>query len=260
MDTQLSTPQDRTISWAITIGFHAIIIVLLLLFAKFTYPDPPLGSETISVSLARTGNSQSASGATQQGQEISNPTPTPTNNPTPQPTQPAATTPVTTQSSSDVQVSETQPTTTPETTPEEKPREVDDKLNDLFGILTGGGSDQSDGETSGSGIEGTTDGSIDGRGVVGNNKPYGFNLDGRGLMGEPTVDRNFNEEGMVVFDIYVDKDGNLKDVKRNYTLSTTSSDKLFRIGEKALNTVTFSPNPSAPHIQKGQFTFRFALK
>jgi len=35
---------------------------------------------------------------------------------------------------------------------------------------------------------------------------------------------------------------------------------ILRIGEKALNTVTFSPNPSAPHIQKGQFTFRFALK
>ena len=258
MQAQLSTPQDRNLSLGISIGVHVVVLILLLFFFKFTYPDPPIGSETISVSLARKGNSQAASGATQQGQEVSTPTPQPTQNPTPTPTTPAATTPVTTQSSSTTQVQEQ--TDTEPTESQEPEQQVDDKLNDLFGTLSGGGSDESDGETQGSGIEGTENGDIEGRGVVGNDKPYGFNLNGRGLMGEPSVDRNFSEEGLVVFDIYVDKDGKLTDLKRNYGLSTTSSDQLFRIGEKALNTVTFSPNPAAPHIQKGQFTFRFSLK
>lgn len=258
MQAQLSTPQDRNISLGIAIGVHVVVLLLLLFFFKFTYPDPPLGSETISVSLARKGNSQAASGAAQQGQDVSTPTPTPTQNPTPTPSTPASTTPLTTQTTSSTQVQEQTQTEPTET--QEPEQQVDSELQDLFGTLTGGGSDQSDGETSGSGIEGTEDGAIDGRGVVGDDKPYGFNLNGRGLMGDPTVDRNFSEEGLVVFDIYVDKNGNLTDVKRNYSLSTTSSDQLFRIGEKALNTVSFSPNPDAPHIQKGQFTFRFSLK
>lgn len=268
MDTNLSTPRDRAYSWGTAIGLHVAILLVLLFFANFRYPDPPLGSDTISVSLARRGNSQSAAGQTRKGTEVENqqPTPTPQQN---QPSQPAPveTQPVTTTSEqSSVSVSE--PTTTStqtqeETTPEPDPepeRTVDSRLNDAFGTLSGGGNSQNDGETSGTGIEGTSDGKIEGRGVIGDDKPYGFNLSGRGQIGEPAFDNSHREEGLIVIDIYVNRNGEITETKWNRTLSTSASYQLFLKAQEALSSVRFDSNPGAPMVQKGQFTVNFTLK
>ena len=57
----------------------------------------------------------------------------------------------------------------------------------------------------------------------------------------------------------MDKEGNLTKFKPNYSLSTATASQNIKIAERALATVKFSPNPNAPHIQKGQFTFVFKL-
>ena len=126
-------------------------------------------------------------------------------------------------------------------------------------INSDGGGAASDGVTEGSSNQGTQSGNIDGIGVVAGGA-IGYEMAGRSLVGSPTLDDAVTEEGKVVLDIWVDKNGNVKDTDRNYILSNTSSDYLFGLAEKAATTAKFNANPDAgPTPQKGKMTFNFRL-
>lgn len=264
MEIQLSTPGDRRLSAAITIVFHIAVLLALWLFFRFQYPDPPLGSSSIAVSMA--GDTFSAGGNSQTTSQ-------PRTSPQPQPTTPnqASEQVTTSDTESDVVVQDNQnpdPVTETTSTPvdsepveqaSEPEPQISDGLADALSGLGSSGSNDGSGQNTGTGTEGTSDGKIDGTGVISGGDGFGFSLAGRGLTGQPSVTGNPAEEGTIVFDIWVDKDGNLEKFKPNYLLSTSTAAGNIKIAERALATVKFSANPNAPHIQKGQFTFVFKL-
>ncbi len=255
MIIEIENTKESKIAIILTVIFHALV-ALLLVWLTLLSPDPPLELKSIPVSLRALGDSHTGSG---QSQAVPDAQPVPN---TAQPQQPAtsANTPqnTPTQATSPVQAPDTKPKEKPseDTTPEQ---EVDPALNKIFGSLDDG-PDNSSGQSETGGNEGTTDGSISGKGVIGNGSPFGYNLAGRDMIGSPSLDESPTKAGIVVFDIYVRKDGSIKDIQRNYGLSNTSSDYLFKLGEKALETVKFRANSSASAVQMGTFTFNFKLK
>ncbi|MCB0761973.1 MAG: hypothetical protein KDC12_10665 [Flavobacteriales bacterium] len=251
---EISNTKESRLAMLFTAVFH-ILVVLLLVWLTLLSPDPPIELKSIPVSLRALGDSYTGSG---ESQAVPDAQPVPNT-----PTQAPSTSSNTPQNSPTQQNS---PVQAPDTKPKEKPSEakepeqqVDPSLNDLFGTLDDG-NDNSSGQNTPGGHEGTNDGSISGKGVVGDGSPIGYNLMGRDMVGSPSLDEDPKQSGIVVFDIYVRKDGTIKDVKRNYSLSNTSSDYLFKLGEKALETVKFNKNDSAPPVQYGTFTFNFKLK
>jgi len=121
----------------------------------------------------------------------------------------------------------------------------------------GGGSD---GNSEGVGNEGDKNGQIDGSGAV-QGDGIGFSLAGRGLIGRPKLTENPKEEGVVVLNVYVDRNGKVTRTTRNYEKSVVSAQghTLFALAEAAAKTAKFSVKNDAPSEQKGEMTFRFEL-
>lgn len=163
-----------------------------------------------------------------------------------------------------------------------KPQEVSGNLNNAFGQLNKGGN----GTTSGSGKQGTNDGKIDSKGVssgggsagtgggqgggigTGNGTGTGpgsgagsgggdFQLKGRDMKRNPSIDETAPEEGFVVVDIWVDKDGNVTKAVANPSKSTSSSAKLYKLAEKAAKNAKFSSSSAVE--QKGTISINFKL-
>jgi hypothetical protein len=252
-----NNPRSRT-AMALSVFIHVGIVALLFL-KVFLSPDPPLEQERIMVSLASLGDSNDGGGESKV-QPVTEPQET---NPNPEvaETSPTESAPqdISTQSESTVQTPSSDSQDKPVEEVKEEEPEVSSELQDLFGTLTDG-DDPSHGEESGPDHQGTDDGSIQGMGVIGSKSPFGYNLDGRDIMGSPSLDEAPTQAGIVVFNIYVKRNGEIRNYTRNYSLSNTSSDYLFRLGEKALETVKFAENSQAPPIQQGTFTFNFKLK
>ena len=249
----------------------ALIIFLLLVVATFiltaySIPNPPPGDTFVEVGMADFGQDLSASGDTESE--------TPSESPTEevqeetsesQAADAADTQEIDTQETSEAVVesgSSTTTTTTPNPTPTPDPKpdpKPSDELSGALGSLGQSGGGPSDGDGEGTGNEGVNDGEIDGKGVIAGGD-IGWALSGRGIIGKPTVTDNVTDDGVVVLDIYVDRDGKVTRTKRNYTQSTTSNSYLFEISEKAAKKASFSVKPDAPAEQKGQMTFRYKLK
>ncbi|MFT5183118.1 MAG: hypothetical protein ACI84C_000242 [Flavobacteriales bacterium] len=255
MIIEIENTKESKIAMILTVVFHALV-ALLLLWLTLISPDPPLELKSIPVSLRAMGDSHSGSG---QSQAVPDALPVP-NTAIPKPQSTSASTPQNspTQDTSPVQTTDAEPKDEPaeETKPEQ---EVDAALNEALGWLDKG-TDNSSGHSETGGHEGTNDGNIAGKGLMGDDKAFGYNLIGFEMAASPSLDESPTKSGIVVFDIYVRKDGSIKDMKRNYSLSNTSSDYLFKLGEKALNSVEFKANADGSAINVGTFTFNFKLK
>ena len=105
------------------------------------------------------------------------------------------------------------------------------------------------------------DGSPDG-GPEGGSLPGGgsYKLAGRGLLSIPKIQDQSQEEGRVVVDITVDKNGNVARAVAGGKGSTTTSSILLKKAKDAAFNTKFSPNPNAPVEQYGQMTFVFILQ
>ena len=239
----------------ISVIFHAVVLLLIIFLGSFKMADPPPGTEFVSLSLADYGDSVTGGGNTESEIPSEENDIEPASETT---TQVEATPdPIVTQETSTISA----PTSTEEPQEETQPeQELSSALNDALSMINSdGGGAASDGVTEGSSNQGTQSGNIDGIGVVAGGA-IGYEMAGRSLVGSPTLDDAVTEEGKVVLDIWVDKNGNVKDTDRNYILSNTSSDYLFGLAEKAATTAKFNANPDAgPTPQKGKMTFNFRL-
>ena len=239
----------------ISVIFHAVVLLLIIFLGSFKMADPPPGTEFVSLSLADYGDSVTGGGNTESEIPSEENDIEPASETT---TQVEATPdPIVTQETSAISA----PTSTEEPQEETQPEpEVSSALNDALSMINSdGGGAASDGVTEGNSNQGTQSGNIDGIGVVAGGA-IGYEMAGRSLVGSPTLDDAVTEEGKVVLDIWVDKNGNVKDTDRNYILSNTSSDYLFGLAEKAAMTAKFNANPAAgPTPQKGKMTFNFRL-
>lgn len=111
------------------------------------------------------------------------------------------------------------------------------------------------------GNQGAENGNPDG-GAEGGNLPGGgsYKLAGRGVLSVPKIEDKSQEEGKVVVDIIVDRNGDVIRAIAGGKGSTTTSSILLMKAKEAAQKAKFSPNPNAPAEQYGQMTFVFILK
>lgn len=160
------------------------------------------------------------------------------------------------------------------------PTEVKEKVKTMAEILAekfqknkgkGGG----DGNSGNAGNEGDPEGNpfTNGKGGIGNNPdgtdigsgtgkgkaPFGFDLKGRSLLSHPPLPTDAKEEGIVVVDIKVDKDGNVIEADPNGRGTTTTSPILKAKARQFALQIKFTPNAQFQE-QKGSITIVFSFK
>jgi len=93
------------------------------------------------------------------------------------------------------------------------------------------------------------------------NSPYGdgisFKLSDRKSKSLPKPNYNSKEEGQVVVNIWVDKNGNVTKAQAGGRGTTTTSTVLWKLAEDAAKRSKFDAKPSAPEEQKGTITYNF---
>jgi outer membrane biosynthesis protein TonB len=115
--------------------------------------------------------------------------------------------------------------------------------------------------THGTGGTGGGDGGGDGPGTgpgSGPGKKFGFDLKGRAIVNPPTLPKDTKEEGKVVVEITVDKNGNVIEANPNGRGTTTSSAILKAKARQAAFATKFSVN-GAFEEQTGTITIVFAF-
>jgi TonB family protein len=126
------------------------------------------------------------------------------------------------------------------------------------GIEEGSLYSKNHGNTMGSGDHG------DGTGDHGDGGPggpgYSFNLSGRGMRVAPKINDQSQEQGKVVIDITVDKNGEVLTASGPGRGSTTTSTNLVRKAKEAALKTKFSPSPQGVEEQRGTITFVFILR
>jgi len=144
--------------------------------------------------------------------------------------------------------------------PEPKPtisNELSEALESLNQTSTPG---SGQGQTQGSGDQGSPDGD-EGQGVLGGGSGS-WQLDGRSMMpGYGTKIRDTKEEGIVVLNIWVDRNGKVTKVQPNLRESNTTSQYLINLAKNdVLNNFKFNGDPSAAISQRGKVRYVFRLQ
>ena len=152
------------------------------------------------------------------------------------------------------------PTPKPEPVEEPKPT-IDEKLKGALESLknpSGGGGSKGDNE--GEGNQGNPQGTS-GAGALGGGSGS-WSLDGRSLLGGfGTKITDTKEEGIVVLNIWVDRNGKVTRVQPNLAESTTTSQYLVNMATNdVLNNYRFNVDPKASIEQRGKIRYDFRLK
>ena len=236
--------KNRVIAVAVTVVVHAAVLAILLKLA-LTTPLPLPGEAGVEVNL---GMYNQGMGVQQQ------PKPKPVvNTPKPQPQQPKEET-------------VTQDTEEAPAIEEPKPKKKEEpKVNEraLFKPVNKPEEQpSSEGNTQTPGDQGSPNGtpdanSYDGQGGAGGGPSY--DLGGRGAKHLSSPSKEFDEEGKIVVDIWVDRDGRVQ--KTQIGKGTNISNA--RMRETALNAArnsVFNPDRNAAELQKGTIPYRFIIR
>lgn len=239
-----------------TIVFHAILLLLLLFFAfKTKLPLPQeMGVEVMFGGGGGGGGSTSQSTVSSSSpvapNEITNPAITQNNQP------------VVTQTAPSEVISP--PSQTQKVVKQEPV--VDQRITDFWGKRdpsssqgTGSGTGSGQGTGTGQGT-GSGQGSGEGSGVgsgTGDGSGPNFSLHGRSARYIPAPDYTEMDQGRVVVDVWVDKNGNVTKAIAGARGTTTSNPSLWRKSQQAALSAKFSVNLDAPEEQKGTITYSF---
>lgn len=248
--------KDRRKAMLLAASIFIMVVLMCFFLTAFTIQDPPPGEQYVAIGMADFGDVLEAGGDSES--EV--PSEEQSNQEQSQATESSdAATDVATQTSSDVSVSSS-PKPTPKPKPKPDPQPSDALNNALNNMNSSNGGGGSDGNSAGVGNEGDQNGQIDGSGAV-QGDGVGYSLAGRGLIGRPKLTSNPQEEGIVVLNVFVDRNGKVIKTTRNYVKSKVSGQghNLFALAEQAAKTAKFSVKNDAPPEQKGEMTFRFEL-
>lgn len=141
-------------------------------------------------------------------------------------------------------------------------RKVDSKS--LFPGKTQNGGSSSEGINEGSGDQGDPNGvqgvnNYDGNGT-GNGVGFDVNISGRTLTDKlPLPGTNYKKGGIVIVEIYVDKDGIVSRAKAGAQGSTTADLALYKLAEDAARKAHFNVDKNAPPEQRGFITYHFKV-
>ena len=255
MELTLENREDRKKAIIVAAIFHAIIAVLFFFFG-LTQPVPLPEDTPVAIAFADFGTSMTGSGAQE------NPDPS---QETQSSSAAAAPNEVTTQDSPsdvampNVEAEQTTPNTpSPEAQEPAKPT-IDPDLEKLLNNPWNT-NQEGDGDDDNPGNEGLNTGEKDGSGSL---QGAGFSVSGfggRGLARNPKVTGDPQENGKVVLDVCIDRDGNITKADYNMMQSTTNSSRLTKMAQKAARGAKFTSNPNATFEQCGRMTFIFQLK
>ncbi len=235
-----------------TLLFH-IGVVLILIFSGFYFPDPPPPEEGVMVAFGEpdAGSNAEVQGSPEETQEVSS---VQESAPEEQLTQDTEETPVTSSKTAENPKKTSEPAKEEQKQEERKP---DSKSLFTKSSKKGGGTGDGDKEGQKGDPTGVDEGNPDvtGSGTSG----IKFSLAGRSLKEKITINDRPQESGLVVVDIWVDKNGNV--VRAEPSLkSTTTSAKLWKIAKEAAMRAKFSPKEDGPEQQKGTITIEFKLR
>jgi TonB family protein len=255
---QTSESTQRNVSWVGSLGVHVGFALLLMLLMKDCGTGGGDGTQYMSLNVAALGDSDTGGGdsndASSQSASSSS-----------EPVQEEA---VETQETAPVSAPKPDPkpnTTKPTTTPSTKPNPtVSNPLNNALDALNNNGKETGQGPKDDGKKEGVENGSVNGKGLFNGGGGNGeWALAGRSMTANPSLDEKPQEEGKVVVDIIVDKNGKVVSATVNTAKSSTSASgaaKLYELAIKAAKSARFSTNASATTNQKGSITIFFKLK
>lgn len=250
--------RDERRAAAITVALFAAVLLAGAFITFFEVPDPPLGTQFVSVGLADFGFDPAAGGM----DESENPSSTVQDDVSPNDatstsaaTSTAASGAVT-QSESDLAVNSTSNPSSSASTGSQ--RQVSDRLASRMGALAQQGGGGSDGRSTGTGNEGNPLGKIDGMGIV-EGDGYKAGLDGGKLVGKPRLAEKPTRSGSVCIRIIVDAQGKVVGADYNAMESTISDKRHIELAIKAARTATFTPDPGKPR-RRGVIKIRFELE
>ncbi len=255
-----------------TIIFH-LVLLLVLLFMALRTPLPLPGEEGVEVIL---GYTETGFG------EIVPESPAPVSRPVPAspPVQEVVEEIVTQDAEESIVIPDAAPEkpveetniqedeaeqTAPEPEPvEETPPQPEVNPRALFrGSQSNNEEGGSSGIAGGDGSQGRPDGlrdvqRYDGQGGQGDGPA--FSLGGRGskYLDRPTAD--FREQGDVVVDIWVDRNGNVKRASVSPRGTTILDANLRNAAVRSAYNSTFSEDPTAPDLQRGTITYTFIIR
>ncbi|MBI9060586.1 MAG: TonB family protein [Marinilabiliaceae bacterium] len=145
---------------------------------------------------------------------------------------------------------------------EKQAADARNKVSGAFGKKPDG-SDGSEGDTKGTGNQGHLTGDPDSKNRTGSglgNSGSGFDLTGRNLIGGlPKPHYNIQEEGIVVVEITVDRNGNVIAAVPILRGSTTQNNYLQAKAVEAAKKAKFNTDKNAAAHQKGKITYHFVL-
>ena len=236
--------RNKTIAIGVTVAVHAVVIAILFILA-LTTPLPLPGEAGVEVNL---GMYNEGMGVQQQ------PKPKPVvEAPKPQPQQPKEET-------------VTQDTEEAPAIEEPKPKKKEEpKVNEraLFKPVNKPVEESSsEGNTETPGDQGNPNGgqninNYEGQGGAGGGPSY--DLGGRGAKHLARPSSDFLEEGVIVVEISVDREGRVQQTR--ITKGTTISDPRMRqMALDAAKTSVFAPDKDAAELQKGTITYYYTLR
>ena len=234
--------RNRAIAIAVTVAVHALVVVLLIIMA-LTTPLPLPGEAGVEVNL---GMYNEGMGVQQQ--------PKPTDVVIPSAPKPETQDETVTQDTEEAPAIE-----------EPKPKIEEPKVNErsLFKPVNKPEEQpSSEGNTDTPGDQGNPNGGQDidnyeGQGGAGGGPSY--DLGGRNAKSLPRPSSDFNEEGTIVVDIWVDRDGRVTraDIGKGTNIANS---KMRETAKQAALTSVFAPDKDAAELQKGTITYKFIIR
>lgn len=146
---------------------------------------------------------------------------------------------------------------------ERQANEIRQRTQNAFGGGAGTGETTNQGSAGGTGNQGNPNGAANTGSYSGSglgDKGNGYSLSGRSLVGSlPEPVYNVQEEGIVVVQIEVDKNGRVISATPILRGSTTSDGELWRVAREAALKARFNADPTAAAKQVGTITYHFRL-
>lgn len=241
-----------------TIGFHAILL-LIIIFCGMSYQDPPPPREEgITINF---GTSNDGMGEEQPEEATSTSSEATTENTEITPPTEESTPEIVTQNTAEAVAVNSAESNTEETETVVEETASENLSEALNAFNNNSSATSNEGETNNSGDQGSLDGDPNSSNHTGGGIGNGvtFSLAGRNMLSTPKIKDNSQEQGKVVVDIVVDKNGKVIKATPGGRGSTTTSPLLYKKALEAALKTKFNAKPDLVGEQKGQMTFVFIL-